>query len=101
MKKSLHALAACMAFALAVQIPASSFASAHVAAPNGPTDQAPAGPVVLPTATLDAITGAVNWRKVACWTGVVGVAVGASLAGSPVVGAGASAAMAIICLAAH
>ncbi len=101
MKKRLHALAACMAFALTAQVPASSFASPHLAVPNGPTGEIPAGAVVLPTATLDAITGAVNWRKVACWTGVVGVAVGASLAGSPAVGAGASAAMAIICLAAH
>ncbi len=54
--------------------------------------------VVLQTATLDAVTGAINWGKVACWTGVVGVAVGASLVGSPGLGAGASAAMAIACL---
>jgi hypothetical protein len=101
MKKSLHALAACMAFALAAQVPASSLASEHLAAPNGPTDKIPAGAVVLPTATLDAITGAVNWRKVACWTGVVGVAVGVSLVGSPGLGAGMSAAMAVACLALH
>lgn len=101
MKKTLHALTACMALALALQVSASPTASGDQSASNGSAAGSPAEAVVLPTATLDAVTGAVNWRKVACWTGVVGVAVGASLVGSPGLGAGMSAAMAVACLALH
>ena len=96
MKKILHALTACMAFALTLQISASP---TTFDGQSGPEAGSPAEAVVLPTAALDAVTGAVNWRKVACWTGVVGVAVGASLVGSPGLGAGMSAAMAVACLA--
>lgn len=101
MKKTLHTLGACMALALTAQVAASSPPSLHHPISPSPASGAPTEALVLPTATLGAVTGAVNWRKVACWTGVVGVAVGASLVGSPGLGAGLSAAMAVACLALH
>ncbi len=91
-------LAACMALALAAQVSASSTPSAQHSVPPGPAGESPAEAVVLPTGTLDAVTGAFNWGKFACWTAVVTVAVGASLAGSPAVGGAASAGLAVVCL---
>lgn len=99
MKKPFHKLTACVALALIAQVAAASTLShADFLTPDSPHETR-ADVVVLPLATLEAATGAVNWRKVGCWTGVVGVAVGASLAGSPAVGAGVSAALAVVCLA--
>ena len=96
--KPLRALTACMALALAAQVSAGSTPSLHHPAPDDPAGGSAAEAVVLPTATLDAVTGTLNWGKIACWTGVVVVAVSASGA-SPAVGAAASGALAIVCLA--
>lgn len=53
---------------------------------------------VLATTELNATTGGINWRKAACWTGVVTVAVAGSLGGSPGAGAVLSGALAVYCL---
>lgn len=53
---------------------------------------------VLTTTELNATTGSINWRKAACWTGVVTVAVAGGFGGSPGVGAVLSAALAVYCL---
>ena len=101
MKKPLHTLTACLALALIAQVAAAgTFSHADFPVPGSPTG-AGADALVLPAATLEAVTGGVNWGKVACWAGVAAVAFGASLAGSPLLGAGASAAMAAVCLAVY
>ena len=101
MKKPLHTLTVCLALALIAQGAAASTLSHADFLSPGSLHETGADVVVLPPASLDAVTGTVNWRKVSCWTGVVGVAVGASLVGSPGFGAGASAALAVVCLALH
>lgn len=84
-----------------------SFAGATMAAPNagiapatsvGPTASTLPAPHTLSMPDLTATTGGINWRKTACWTGVVTVAVAGSLGGSPGVGAALSGALAVYCL---
>lgn len=84
-----------------------SFAGAAVATPSADTAPAtgigPAAPTPLVAhplsmTDLSATTGGINWRKAACWTGVVTVAVGGSLGGSPAAGAALSGALAVYCL---
>lgn len=84
-----------------------SFAGAAMATPNAGTapvagvgSAAPALPVprTVSMTDLSAATGGINWRKAACWTGVVTVAVAGSLGGSPGAGAVLSGALAVYCL---
>lgn len=83
------------------------FAGAAMATPNAGTapttgvgSAAPtsAVPHTLSMTDLSATTGGISWRKAACWTGVVTVAVAASLGGSPGAGAVLSGALAVYCL---
>ena len=97
--KNSCALAACMALALTAPVSANPTSSLHHTASHDSASASPVEVAVLTTATLETVTGAINWRKVACWSGVVALAVGASVAGSPGIGAVASAALAIGCLA--
>ena len=84
-----------------------SFAGASMATPNAGTAPAtgidsavptPLVPHTLSMTDLSATTGGINWRKAACWTGVVAVAVAGSLGGSPAAGAALSGALAVYCL---
>lgn len=84
-----------------------SFAGAAMATPNAGTapatgigSAAPTAPVAhtLSMTDLSTTTGGINWRKAACWTGVVTVAVAGSLGGSPGAGAVLSGALAVYCL---
>ncbi len=92
--KPLRALTACMALALAAQVSAGSTPFDPRSTVTHPPVGGAAETVVLSPATLGAVTGAINWGKVACWTTVVVVGVSAAAA------SGGAAAAATIVLAA-
>ncbi len=97
MKNTLHALAACMAIALAIQVPATPTASPQGSVEPTPVTDGGTETVALSPATLDAVTGAINWPLIACLTSAAVLVVGASLAASPGIGAVASATLAAFC----